>query len=1003
MIRNLLTTTVLFLTVAFSFSQADTIINQRMENWENVGQDTEEPIQWNSNKTGGGNATSGPNTLRRDTSTLFGGQYCARVRSGSTIGIVVNGALTTGRVEAPSFTKSEGYIRAIPTNAPYRMPFVSRPDSFVFWIRYSPNGSDYARVEARLHVGYAYAPEAPVGGNHPDSTQNIIARALWNNSAATNKTITNWTRISIPFTYVDNRIPQYILITSTSSGDQNGGTNGSTMWLDEFRVIYNPTLQLSGNKNYGTFYVSANSGASINVPYTATGTYVSGNTFTAQLSNAAGSFASPVALGTLSSLVSGAVNGTIPAGTAAGSGYLVRVVSNNPPIISDTGTATIVLVASSIAPSSAQTIAANANGTQLNVTETAGATSREWKFATTAGGPYQSFTAAQTNTSYTPNFAAAGTYFVVCETTYPGGTVVRSNEVQVNVVSNSIAPAAPQSLLVNAAGTTLTVTESSTASSRVWKFTTTSGSNYQVFNPNETSSTFTPQFATAGNYYVVCESVISGVTVRSNEVLISVNSVTLAVTSVTGFPIDFSPNAPNKNVTVTYAVNGGSFNAGNIFTAQLSDTNGSFANPLNIGTLNATTGGTINAIVPNTTVGGTQYRVRVIASNPAVFGTDNGTDLVIDQFSNSIAAPTKQTIQYATNGNPLIVSESQIATSRQWKFGSSLTGPFQSFSPANTGVSYLPNFALPGTYFVVCTSFNQFGDSVTSNAVEFEVTNGTQLTTLTVVGAPFYISPKANATGSVAFTSNIIFDANNQFTAELSDANGSFGNPTAVGSLNGNTISPIAITIPNGIQGSNQYRLRVVSSSPAAIGTQSNSFAVIPFEISITPNDTQNAVVNIPANTLVANETHTAIKREWLVSFISGSFYNSFSPKETGVTINPVFLGAGTAYVVCRSVNASDDTVQSGEVVFLIEEPNAIGEVGTMQMKAWFGYNRLNVEWKENSNATLSLFNIAGSKVLNEQSISTGLNTFETVDLPAGVYLMQVSFKGETKQLKLRK
>lgn len=1002
MIKNVIVTTVLFLTSFYSFSQ-DTIINQRMENWENVGQDTEEPIQWNSNKTGGGNATSGPNTLRRDTSTLFGGQYCARVRSGSTLGIVVNGALTTGRVEAPSFSKSEGYIRTIPTNSAYRMPFASRPDSFVFWIRYSPNGSDYARVEARLHVGYAYAPETPVGGNHPDSTQNIIARALWNNSAASNKTIANWTRISVPFTYVDNRIPQYILITSTSSGDQNGGVNGSTMWLDEFRVIYNPTLQLVGSKNYGTFYVSASSGASINVPYIASGTYATGNTFTAQLSNAAGSFASPVGLGSLSSVVSGTINGSIPAGTAAGSGYLVRVVSDNPLIISDTGTATIVLVASSIAPSSTQTIAANVNGTQLSVTETAGAISREWKFSTTTGGPYQSFTAAQTNTTYTPNFAAAGTYFVVCETTYPGGTLVRSNEVQINVVSNSIAPAAPQSLLVNALGTALTVTESSTASSRVWKFTTTSGSNYQAFTPNQTSTTYTPQFATAGNYYVICESVINGVTVRSNEVLISVNSVTLAVTSVTGFPIDFSPNAPNKNVAITFSVSGGNFNSGNVFTAQLSDANGSFANPVNIGTLAATASGVINAIVPNTTAGGIQYRVRVIGSNPAVFGADNGNDLVIDQFSNSIGSTSKQTIQYGTNGNPLVVNESQNATSRKWKFGNSAAGPFQSFSPIVSSVTYIPNFALPGTYFIVCTSFNQFGDSVTSNAVEIEVTNGTQLTTLVVVGAPFYISPKANATGSVAFTSNIIFDANNQFTAELSDANGNFGAATPVGTLSGSVVSPISITIPNGIQGSNKYRLRVVSSSPAAIGTQSNSFAVIPFEISITPNDTQNAVVNIPANTLIANETHNAIRREWLVSFISGSFYNSFNPKETGISINPVFLGAGTAYVICRSVNASDDTVQSGEVVFLVEEPNAIGEAATLKMKAWFGDNSLNVEWKENSNATISLFNIAGSKVLNEQSISTGLNTFETVYLPSGVYLIQLHFNGQTRQLKLSK
>lgn len=218
-----------------------TITNGGFETWQNESQPTEEPTQWNSNKTGGNNAPSGPQTCFKETSNPHSGTACARVKTGLAFGIVVvNGSLTTGKVEAPTTNKADGYIRTIPTDPNYGMSFTGRPDSLVFWYRYDSYSSDYPRVEARLHVGYAYAPEAPSNNNHPDSTVNIIARAQWTN--VPNSDVSTWTRVSMPFVYVDSRTPQYILITTTSSGNQTGGTNNSTLWLDDFEAIYNPTI-----------------------------------------------------------------------------------------------------------------------------------------------------------------------------------------------------------------------------------------------------------------------------------------------------------------------------------------------------------------------------------------------------------------------------------------------------------------------------------------------------------------------------------------------------------------------------------------------------------------------------------------------------------------------------------------------------------------------------------------------------------------------------------------
>lgn len=76
------------------------------------------------------------------------------------------------------------------------------------------------------------------------------------------------------------------------------------------------------------------SGGSITVNFTATGTYTNPNQFQLQLSDIHGSFAAPTVIGTLNSVTSGTINGTIPNTITGGSGYRVRVVSNNPALIS---------------------------------------------------------------------------------------------------------------------------------------------------------------------------------------------------------------------------------------------------------------------------------------------------------------------------------------------------------------------------------------------------------------------------------------------------------------------------------------------------------------------------------------------------------------------------------------------------------------------------------------------------------------------------------------------
>jgi hypothetical protein len=96
------------------------------------------------------------------------------------------------------------------------------------------------------------------------------------------------------------------------------------------------------------------------------------------------------------------------------------------------------------------------------------------------------------------------------------------------------------------------------------------------------------------------------------------------------FDVDWidSPICAGSEIDISFTLND-AVNEGNIFHAQLSDANGSFSSPVNIGSLTGTTAGTISATIPAGTAGGNNYRVRIISTNPAMIGLESPNPLVI--------------------------------------------------------------------------------------------------------------------------------------------------------------------------------------------------------------------------------------------------------------------------------------------------------------------------------------------------------------------------------------
>lgn len=518
------------------FATAQTqIANPSFELWNNPTQNTAEPQQWTSNKgSGGGNASSSfaPQTCWRESTDPHTGTYCARVKTGTAalVGTVVNGALVTGRVEAPTTVKAEGYISSIPgASTGPAMAFTGRPDSLVFWIKYSPvvqsGKNEYATVQARLHTNAnCYTPETPVNGNHPAIGAGVIVgRAVY--QSANNVAINSWTRVSVPFVYDNTSTPAYILISTTSSGDQANGVENSTLWLDDFEAIYNIDV--------------------------------------------------------------------------------------------------------TIAPTAQQNLAPGANGTLLTVTETPAASSREWKWTTTSGTGYQSFSTAQTGTTYTPNFSSPGTY------------------------------------------------------------------------------------------YVVCQSVINSSTITSNEVVVNVTNNTLTTGTVSGSPFYNSASA-NLQVSVPFTSNVATFNSGNQFIAELSNEFGSFTSGAQeIGTLSSTAVAPVTATLPGNLSPSSQYKIRVKSTNPLIVGSESNAFEVIP-FSVSVAPTTQQSIEEGQDGTAITATETHTTgVTREWKWRT--TGTYSSWSPAKTDATYTPNFGAANTYYVKVVSTNSFSDAVESQEITIVV------------------------------------------------------------------------------------------------------------------------------------------------------------------------------------------------------------------------------------------------------------------------------------------
>lgn len=239
----------------------------------------------------------------------------------------------------------------------------------------------------------------------------------------------------------------------------------------------------------------------------------------------------------------------------------------------------------------------------------------------TNGAYYTGVTSSTLNVLQANNYGGVSQQYR-CLVTQPGFCATPTNDASLTVTTLSFSP-----------GLASVYTGSSA-------FTLTGGvpSGGSYSGTGVSGSTFTPP-STAGSYNITyTKAGCSPVSATQNIQVVACGGTPPCIKAITtnqvplNFCLDGSPIAFN----IVFTALGCPYTLGNIFTSQLSNATGSFASPVNIGSIIATGGsfpnctGIINATLPTGLPVGTGYRIRVISSLPSLTGSINLDAITID-------------------------------------------------------------------------------------------------------------------------------------------------------------------------------------------------------------------------------------------------------------------------------------------------------------------------------------------------------------------------------------
>ena len=232
------------------------------DSYKQITVNVEEPLNWHSFASATGdfvqaaNAFSDPHTSSSDVVRSGAtGKKSLLLTSASVFGIVANGTITTGRMQAGAMTAADtkncAFLSTDNTSTdshsdPFYALMDGTPDSIAVWVKFkqgTPNADHpYATVSAAITDGTYYQDP-----KDKDYT-NVVATAK-NAQIASNNF--EWQRIVVPFKYTGNDVKaKAMLVTLSTNADPGQGSAADNLYVDDISLIYNvdkPAVTVNGH------------------------------------------------------------------------------------------------------------------------------------------------------------------------------------------------------------------------------------------------------------------------------------------------------------------------------------------------------------------------------------------------------------------------------------------------------------------------------------------------------------------------------------------------------------------------------------------------------------------------------------------------------------------------------------------------------------------------------------------------------------------------------------
>lgn len=249
--------------------------NGGFEDWRGVTSSNHAPDNWNSFETNEGSWASMARAQQvkmvEDHRPGSNGFYCANIYSRSVLGVVAQGNLTTGCINAGATTASDkANYNYSKTSDPKKSETLSKvPTAIRFWAKFVPAKANAqhpnAHMEAVVHDNTNYITYSSPSYESAAEKAHVIAKAR-KDFPTTNG---EWVEFTAPFELTGNAADGqlYIIVNLATNADPGQGQSGDQLYIDDVELLYDTEYDevpvVKSEAKYGTFCAPFD----VNVPY----------------------------------------------------------------------------------------------------------------------------------------------------------------------------------------------------------------------------------------------------------------------------------------------------------------------------------------------------------------------------------------------------------------------------------------------------------------------------------------------------------------------------------------------------------------------------------------------------------------------------------------------------------------------------------------------------------------------------------------------------------------